>query len=94
MSGPIIKVSHAIMDVIKGILDSFTQATCLVINFDKCTLVLMHANSDTITAVHDAHGCAAEAFPQNYFTLPLPCDKMKLAAFAPLIVKADTYLSG
>jgi hypothetical protein len=53
----------------------------------------LHADDATVVLVRDALGCALETFPQNYLGLPLSCDKLNLAAFAPLIAKADRYLS-
>ena len=54
----------------------------------------MHVDDSTVEAVSVTLGCALESFPQNYLGLPLSCDKLNLAAFAPLIAKADRYLSG
>jgi hypothetical protein len=90
----IFRASAATAARLKDILDSFARATGLVINFHKSTLVPLHAEDATIALVHDALGCALETFPQNYLSLLLSCDKLNLAAFAPLIAKADRYLSG
>jgi hypothetical protein len=79
---------------LRSILDMFATATGLVINFHKSTLIAMHVDDDTVAAVRDALGCSLESFPQNYLGLPLSCEKLNLAAFAPLIAKADRYLSG
>jgi hypothetical protein len=90
----IFRASVAAAHRLRVILDSFALATGLVINFHKSTLVPMHVDGDTVAAVRDALGCALEGFPQSYLGLPLSCDKLNLAAFAPLIAKADRYLSG
>jgi hypothetical protein len=90
----IFRASVAAAHRLRSILDSFALATGLVINFHKSTLVPMHVDGDAVAAVRDALGCALEGFPQSYLGLPLSCDKLNLAAFAPLIAKADRYLSG
>ncbi|KAK1685445.1 hypothetical protein QYE76_046293 [Lolium multiflorum] len=79
---------------LRSILDMFSQATGLVINFHKSTLVPMHVDADVVTEVRDSLGCTLESFPQCYLGLPLSCDKLNPAAFAPLIAKVDSYLSG
>jgi hypothetical protein len=79
---------------LKNVLDRFAAATGLVINFHKSTLVSMHVDSVMVDEVRGVLGCTLESFPQNYLGLPLSCEKLPAAAFAPLIAKADRYLSG
>jgi hypothetical protein len=79
---------------LKNVLDMFAVATGLVINFHKSTLVSMHVDSVMVDEVRGVLGCTLESFPQNYLGLPLSCEKLSAATFAPLIAKADRYLSG
>jgi hypothetical protein len=79
---------------LKNVLDMFAAATGLVINFHKSTLVSMHADSAMVDEVRGVLGCTLESFPQNYLGLPLSCKKLSATAFAPLIAKADRYMSG
>jgi hypothetical protein len=58
------------------------------------TLVPMHVTSEDLAAIKDALGCRVEGFPQTYLGLPLSTGKLRLSTLAPLIAKADKYLSG
>jgi hypothetical protein len=79
---------------LRCILDQFAQATGLVINFSKSTMVPMHLNAEDTSAIQTVLGCRVEGFPQTYLGLPLSCDKLRMVHFAPLIAKIDKYLSG
>jgi hypothetical protein len=90
----ILRAEEGAVRRLRGILDSFSRATGLVINFHKSTVVPMHADEELVAVVRSVLGCSVEGFPQTYLGLPLSADKLKLAAFAPLIAKVDKYLSG
>jgi hypothetical protein len=48
-----------------------------------------------VSSAANALGCTLEGFPQNLpWPPPLSSEKLTLAAFTPLITKADCYLSG
>jgi hypothetical protein len=79
---------------LRRILDQFAQATGLVINFSKSTMVPMHLDTEATSAIQSVIGCRVEGFPQTYLGLPLSSDKLRLVHFAPLIAKIDKYLSG
>ena len=57
-------------------------------------LVPMHVPQDVATQFVGVLGCAQSDFPQTYLGLPLSNEKLNLSAFAPIIVRADRYLSG
>jgi hypothetical protein len=79
---------------LKSLLDMFADATGLVINFHKSTLVPMHVTAEEVAAIQSALGCRVEGFPQTYLGLPLSCEKLTIANFMMLIAKVDRYLSG
>jgi hypothetical protein len=54
----------------------------------------MHVDSATLGGIQETLGCRIEGFPQTYLGLPLSAEKLRLAAFNPLIAKVDKYLSG
>jgi hypothetical protein len=54
----------------------------------------MHVDPSTLADIQRALGCKIEGFPQTYLGLPLSASKLKISAFAPLIVKVDRFLSG
>ncbi|CAO2185858.1 unnamed protein product [Urochloa humidicola] len=90
----LLRADHGDLQQLKEVLDSFSAATGLLINFDKSTMVPMHTPAATVTELQAILGCRVEGFPQTYLGLPLSCDKLKLSAFSPLIAKADKYLCG
>lgn len=79
---------------LKQLLDSFSAATGLRINFSKSIVVPMHVAHDALPALLAALSCQCEGLPQTYLGLPLSNTKLNLAAFALLISKANKYLSG
>jgi hypothetical protein len=90
----ILRADPGAADRLKEILDNFANATGLVINFTKSTLVPMSVDDDLLASATAALGCSVEGFPQTYLGLPLSCDKLNIDAFTPLIAKADKFLSG
>jgi hypothetical protein len=54
------------MIVLKQILDDFSLATGLTINFHKSTFVAMNVDDPTANAMATALGCALSTFPQTY----------------------------
>ena len=82
------------MENLKAVLDQFSAATGLKINYDKSAMVPMHIAAATVGALQGILGCQVGSFPQTYLGLPLSDTKLRLAAFAPLISKTDRYLGG
>lgn len=73
------------MERLKLLLDSFSAATGLRINFNKSTVMPMHVPPDVLPQCIAALGCKQESFPQTYLGLPLLSEKLRLTAFTPLI---------
>ena len=82
------------MVALKRILDAFSQATGLVINFHKSTFVPMHVGDDTAAEMASVLGCSISTFPQTYLGLPLSPHKLKCTDYQPLITSFDRYLAG
>ena len=59
------------MHVLKNILDDFSLATGLTINYHKSTFVPMNVDDATASAMANVLGCALSTFPQTYLGLPL-----------------------
>lgn len=78
---------------LKSILDNFSDATGLKINYSKSTMVLIHMDSDLIDQCKVVIGCSNQSFPQNYLGLPLSASKLPQSAFATYVDKADRFLS-
>ncbi|CAO2039804.1 unnamed protein product [Urochloa humidicola] len=82
------------MTTLKSILDDFSAATGLSINFHKSTFVPMHVAPAEATSMATTLGCAISTFPQVYLGLPLSPHKLRVSDYAPLIQSFDRYLSG
>lgn len=79
---------------LKMLLDQFSAATGLNINFDKSTAVRMNITNDVLPDCLHVLGCRQQGFPQTYLGLPLSCSKLKLSELDPYIAKTDRYLAG
>ncbi|CAN6202116.1 unnamed protein product [Urochloa humidicola] len=79
---------------LRQLLDSFSDATGLKINYSKSTAVPMHVPEPSLRRLIRTLQCQKATFPQVYLGLPLSNVKLNLAAFSPLIAKVDRYLSG
>ena len=75
----------ASMCTLKTILDDFSLATGLYINFHKSTFVPMNVSDQVASAMATALGCAQSSFPQTYLGLPISPHKLRVADFQPLI---------
>lgn len=75
------------------LLDDFADATGLVINFRKSTLVPMHIADDELTVIMETVGYKVEGFPQTYLGLLLSVTMLTLADFPMIIAKVNKYLA-
>jgi hypothetical protein len=82
------------MTVLKQILDDFSFATGLTINFHKSTFVPMHVPDMEAAAMATVLGCSISSFPQTYLGLPLSPHKLRVADYKPLIDSFDRFLTG
>jgi hypothetical protein len=78
----------------KKVLDDFTAATGLAINFHKSTFIPIKTSPTTTAEIADTFGCAISSFSQTYLGLLLSTHKLRLADFAPIVSKSDMRLSG
>jgi hypothetical protein len=79
---------------LKQVLEDFTTATGLAINYHKSTFVPLHLEADYTHRISSILGCPVSTFPQPYLGLPLSASKLHNVDFQPLISKCDKYLSG
>jgi len=78
---------------LKSILDNFSEATGLKINYSNSTLVPIHMDADLVDQCTAAIGCSKQSFPQNYLGLPLSASKLPQSAFSTYVDKTDRFLS-
>lgn len=79
---------------LKSVLDSFSRATGLEINFHKSTFVPMHIPASEAACMAEILGCDIGSFPQTYLGLPLSPHKLRVSDYQPLICRVDSYLAG
>jgi hypothetical protein len=56
---------------LKQVLEDFTAATGLAINYHKSTFVPLHLEADDAHRISSILGCPVSTFPQPYLGLPL-----------------------
>ena len=84
----------ASMVTLKRILDDFSTATGLTINFHKSTFVPMNVDDAVASEMAETLGCSVSSFPQTYLGLPLSPHKLRFADYQPLLDSFDRYLAG
>jgi len=82
------------MQVLKQILDDFSLATGLSINFHKSTFVPMNVSDGVAWAMANVLGCALSSFPHTYLGLPLPPKKLRPTDYQLLLASFDRFLAG
>ncbi|KAF8733580.1 hypothetical protein HU200_014885 [Digitaria exilis] len=90
----LIQGSAQAMGTLKSILDAFSMATGLTINYHKSTFVPMHIDDMLASEMASTLGCSISQFPQPYLGLRLSPHKLRVGDFQPLIANFDRYLSG
>jgi hypothetical protein len=83
----IIRSSEDDIRNLKVVLDSFSMATGLHINFHKSTFAPVHVDPDVSIHLAAILGCTVASFPQTYLGLPLYTHKLKLNAFRPYLAE-------
>jgi hypothetical protein len=78
---------------LKSILDNFSEATDIKINYSKSMLVPIHMDADLVDQCIASIGCSKQSFPQNYLGLPLSASKLPQSAFSTYVDKTDRFLS-
>lgn len=89
----ICKASSQDVALIKRILDDFSSATGLEINYSKSTMVCIHVPPEDQVQLANVLGCRLENFPQTYLGLLLSTTKLNFDAFAPVISRVDRFLA-
>ncbi len=80
--------------VIKVILDAFSEASGLKINFSKSFIIPINLECSQARDLASIFGCATNGFPFTYLGLPLSPKALCKADYLPLIEKVDKRLAG
>jgi hypothetical protein len=90
----ILQVDARVARRLKLLLHQFERATSLCINYRKSTLLPMHVDGVVLDDIQRTLGVQGGGVPTDVLGFPLSAEKLRLAAFSPLIAKVDKYLSG
>jgi hypothetical protein len=75
--------------LVKGLLRSFTDSTCLKVNFNKSFLVPINIASDKADHLAKTIACSVASMPVTYLGLPLGTTRPSVEEFFPLVSKIE-----
>jgi hypothetical protein len=91
----ILRAEHSQVRRLRELLDLFSQATGLHINFHKSTFVPVGGvTAELASDLANILGCPVSSFPQTYLGLPLSDHKLPAAALEFLSVKISKRIPG
>jgi hypothetical protein len=76
------------------ILESFSRATGLAINYNKSSFVPIGVGLDDALPLAAIFGCPLSEFPQKYLGLPLTATKLRVRDLDQLVVKVERRVPG
>jgi hypothetical protein len=79
---------------LKSILNQFSDATRLKVNYNKNSLVPINISKEEAQTLATSFGCKVESLPFTYLGLPLGTTKPSVDDLIPLISRLDKRLSG
>jgi hypothetical protein len=83
----ILRADPAQLHRLRAVLDSFSRATGLAINFHKSTFVPIHVSASRAADLAAILGCPVSSFAQTYLRLPLSDWKLPASALEFLAAK-------
>jgi hypothetical protein len=81
------------MFCLKALLNSFAEATSLLVNYSKSCLIPLNVPAEKIQLLTGVLGCSLGELPFTYLGLPLGTTKPLVKDFAPLICRVERRLS-
>jgi len=78
--------------VLKDILNVFTLATGLKVNFNKSQMVPVNVAQEKLQLLPTNFGCETGSLPFTYLGLPLGITKPRVEDFLPLVTKCEKRL--
>jgi hypothetical protein len=79
---------------LKGLLNSFSLSTGLMVNFSKSMMVPTNISEERLEVLARTFGCSKGSLPFTYFGLPLNTSRPRAHDFLPLLTKCEKRLSG
>ena len=80
------------LEILKEILNIFTLATGLKVNFNKFFMVPINLEEEKLDLLAASFNCAKGSLPFTYLGLPLGITKPKVEDFLPLVSKCERRL--
>jgi hypothetical protein len=80
--------------LLKGLLRSFTDSTCLRVNFNKSFLVPINISDDKTQHLSQTIGCSVAAMPFTYPGLPLGATRPHVENFLPFLWRIEKRMIG
>jgi len=80
------------LEILKEILNIFTLATGLKVNFNKSLMVPINLEEEKLDLLAASFNCAKGSLPFTYLGLPLGITKPKVEDFLPLVSKCERRL--
>jgi hypothetical protein len=71
--------------ILKDILNVFTLATCLKVNFNKSQMVPVNVSQEKLQFLSTCFSCTTGSLPFTYLDLPLGTTKPRIEDFLPLV---------
>ncbi len=81
-------------EVIKVVLDAFSSASGLKINYAKSSIIPINLASSQASGLASFFGCSTNGFPFTYLGLPLSPKALSKTDYLTLIEKLDKRLAG
>ena len=80
------------LQVLKNILEIYSTATGLKVNYNKSMMVPLNMNDQALNILSASFNCAKRSLPFTYLGLPLGITKPKVEEFLPLVTKCERRL--
>jgi hypothetical protein len=82
------------LENLKNILNQFSDATGMKVNYNKTSLVPINILKEEAQTLATSFGCKVESLPFTYLGLPLGTTKPSVDDLMPLVSRLDKRLSG
>jgi hypothetical protein len=80
------------LETLKDIINTFTLATGLKVNYSKSMMVPVNLTEEKLDLLFTGFSCAKGSLPFTYLGLPLGITKPKVEDFLPLVSKCERRL--
>jgi hypothetical protein len=79
---------------LRALLNSFTEATSLKVNFSKSQMLPINVSSEQLEILARTFGCSVGTLPFTYLGLPMGTTKPRFEDLTPMMDRVERKLSG